>query len=177
MQSRFNLRNPTRPRRETESHTEIYQCYGDTDAPFTRNRFFVKAIWRDIIRHSNTIKRNSLPVKTGSASRYGSKSIEIIFAVSCLGQFFLRPWKESRLQPIEQFLGETPKVVDRHRFLHGGNKRAARLPVRRDAQDGAGTGNCFPCLTPTGYKFVLFDGVHRRTVTQKQHRHLWSTIK
>ena len=129
MQSRFDLRNPARPRRETESHAEIYQCYSDADAPFTRGRFFVKAICRGIIRHSNTLKRKSLPVKIGSASRYGSKSIEIIFAVSGLSQFLQKSWKESRLLHIEQFLGETAKVVDRHRFLHGSYKCATGHPV------------------------------------------------
>jgi len=72
---------------------------------------------------------------------------------------------------IEQGLGKSPKIVNGSGCAHGGYLRAPRFPVRADTQNGGGCWERFAQGSPLGRKYVVFDGVHRATMSHKQRRH------
>src|SRR3989442_8905415 len=72
---------------------------------------------------------------------------------------------------VEQFLREAVEVVDRLRLFHRGHRGAARVPVRRDAQDRLGSWNGLAEFPPSLGVLVALKGIHRAAVPEKHRRH------
>src|SRR3989442_2875060 len=71
---------------------------------------------------------------------------------------------------VEQFLREAVEVVDRLRLFHRGHRGAARVPVRRDAQDRLRSWNGLAEFPPSLGVLVALKGIHLAALPAKHCR-------
>ena len=72
---------------------------------------------------------------------------------------------------VIQRLRKTAKIVDCFRRFHRRHARATSEPMRRDHHNGFRARQRFPQLLPGAGINVIFQNIHRATVTQKQCWH------
>src|SRR4030067_155475 len=72
---------------------------------------------------------------------------------------------------LEQSWWEAVEIMDGARRLHRSDLRAVGFPMGGDAQDGFGRRDLPGSLLPGAVEFIVFDGIHRAAMPDKQCRH------